>query len=214
MSARYLVAMFESLAFRLPIQVWNEYRNALDHFMRYISYPNSETKLNLRRMEGHIQRAVLDMCKIICFRMNDKLEKQIESDSIPCLRLVEDNFYERLLNDKRDCLRQLAHAKTVDHGLGENVGTNMEIVKNYLVPALGMLALWRRYEDNRLSIEKVAQILLEERRQERRNTIEESSRKWYSTTNLKNHLFPKLIMDNGGSGHCLPMARLLSLSYR
>ncbi len=163
--------------------------------MRYISHPNSETKPNLRRMEGHIQRAVLDMCKIICVRIDEKLEKQIESDSVPCLRLVGDNFYERLLTDKIEYLRQFAHAKTIDHGLGENVGTNMEIVKNYLTPALGMLALWRRYEDNRPNIEKVAQIILGERRQER----EELSKKWYSTANLKNHLFPKFIWVSVGA---------------
>ena len=32
--ARYLVALFEAHSYSLPIQVWNEYRNSLDHLIR------------------------------------------------------------------------------------------------------------------------------------------------------------------------------------
>ena len=35
--ARYFVAVYESRFSQIPIQVWNEYRNALDHYFRYLT---------------------------------------------------------------------------------------------------------------------------------------------------------------------------------
>lgn len=32
--SRALVAIFEANSYKLPVQVWNEYRNSLDHLMR------------------------------------------------------------------------------------------------------------------------------------------------------------------------------------
>ena len=95
--ARLMVALYEALLSKLPIQVWNEYRNSMDHFMRYITNPTDENKDHLSKMEGHIQRAVLDVCKYFCIGMKEKTDSTIRKDGMECLRLVDNgSFYENI----------------------------------------------------------------------------------------------------------------------
>ncbi|MBE0491312.1 MAG: hypothetical protein IBX44_03560 [Sulfurospirillum sp.] len=60
--ARYFVSVHEAKFGTIPIQVWNEYRNALDHFFRNLT---NNDPAHIGKMEGHIQRAVLDILKSI-----------------------------------------------------------------------------------------------------------------------------------------------------
>ena len=64
---RYFVVVFESRYGAIPIQVWNEYRNALDHFFRFqLDGGASEAQDHMQKMDGHLQRAALDILKIFC----------------------------------------------------------------------------------------------------------------------------------------------------
>jgi hypothetical protein len=93
------IAVCESKGLFLPLQVFNEFRAALDHFMRAVVVPKSgiinhkgqlvlQSKLaqdNIKAMEGHIQRAFLDMVKIGCsdIRKNvDDLHKDYRKDAL------------------------------------------------------------------------------------------------------------------------------------
>lgn len=81
--ARFMVAVYEARMGRLPIQVWNEYRNALDHFMRFVTNPVDENTAQLSRMEGHIQRAVLDICKFFCHAMEERMVELTKRCTFP-----------------------------------------------------------------------------------------------------------------------------------
>jgi hypothetical protein len=68
--ARYFVAIVECRFYQVPIQVWNEYRNALDHFFRDMTDPSHNHK---RKMESHLLRASLDVIKLFCHYSIDRL---------------------------------------------------------------------------------------------------------------------------------------------
>lgn len=130
---RYFVVLYESTASKLPIQVWNEYRNALDHFARHLTLTDDIAKedphQHLQKMEGHIQRAVLDISKILCLHYFDFYENIKNKNA---LSLVTDG---RLLNDietiyieSRD---KFKNAKMLDSDLGEDANVNTGVLKDY-----------------------------------------------------------------------------------
>lgn len=130
---RYFVVLYESTASKLPIQVWNEYRNALDHFARHLTLTDDISKedqhQHLQKMEGHIQRAVLDISKFLCLHYIDFYSNIKNKDA---LSLATDG---RLLNDieaiyikSRD---KFKNAKMLDSDLGEDANVNTGVLKDY-----------------------------------------------------------------------------------
>ena len=78
--ARYFVSVYESRHGEIPIGVWNEYRNAIDHFFRFLTNEkgninNQGVPCQLEKMEGHLQRAALDIMKILCHRTQENIKK-------------------------------------------------------------------------------------------------------------------------------------------
>ena len=158
--ARIMVAIFEAIIGQLPIQVWNEYRNALDHFMRYIADQNNATDKHSSKMEGHIQRAVLDVCKYFCIGMQEKINKFIENDGIDCLRMVNNGeFYKEIQVSLATAEELFTIAKTSDSQLGSYFDVNKEVIIKYLKPCFVYLEIQRLYVSNRTNIETAAQQL-------------------------------------------------------
>jgi hypothetical protein len=87
--ARYLVALNEGRHHNIPIQVWNEYRNALDHLYRHLIGREGQVK----KMEEHIQRAVLDAAKTYCHEADKRLAERISREDQECLRLVSNGTF-------------------------------------------------------------------------------------------------------------------------
>ena len=100
--ARYLVSLFESREQQLPLQVWNEYRNAFDHFVRHLTVSNDmaldDGHHHLRKMEGHIQRAALDICKFLCIYYDDFYDREIRSQA-NVMAIVTDGQFLTRAND-------------------------------------------------------------------------------------------------------------------
>jgi len=155
--ARFMVSIFEATVSAIPIQVWNEYRSALDHHMRYLTQEDSSELHQIHRMEGHLQRAVLDVCKLFTHRMLDQLEKGIKADTIEILRMVDSGrFYETLRTGIDKTTEHFAGVKTHDNTLGNEKETDESIIGEYLDVAFRAWNLFLLYHRARHDIETAA----------------------------------------------------------
>lgn len=129
--ARYFVSLYEAKFGAIPIQVWNEYRNALDHFFRDLTNPNNNN--HLKKMNGHLQRAVLDILKLYCHSIQEEVNK-LKNDIKPeILRLVDNGDFSKKLDiDINKSNDLFATAKIKDSSLGDDSHTNKEIIGHYL----------------------------------------------------------------------------------
>ncbi|MEJ1405271.1 MAG: hypothetical protein RPU73_15630 [Candidatus Sedimenticola sp. (ex Thyasira tokunagai)] len=131
--ARFMVSLYESTISKIPIQVWNEYRSSIDHHMRYLTQVDQGNIKQIQRMEGHLQRAILDVCKLYTHRIIDGLEARVEKDSIEILRMVDSGrFYEALRTGIDDLNEVFATTKTHDCDLGNEREVDDSIVGKYL----------------------------------------------------------------------------------
>lgn len=137
---RYWVSVHEARNHEIPIQVWNEYHNALDHFNRLLTQPGTsvEDKVavdhhNLPRMENHILRALLDIMKLFCVRVGDQFDTLLMQYEAEALSLVDQGRFKRnYLKMNREAEARLEHAKTTDHQLSQgDVGEDV-VIRNYL----------------------------------------------------------------------------------
>jgi len=152
--ARYLVAVFEAKFAQLPIQVWNEYRNALDHFFRHIT-SGAESSRHLAKFEGHIQRAVLDIAKTICHMSAERFAADMEKENTEALRLVNDgDFYSELLNKSHEAEKSFIQAKVTDGELGEDRSVNKQVLGLYLDACFKYFQLEDFLNANRIKIDK------------------------------------------------------------
>ncbi|MDX9902348.1 MAG: hypothetical protein RBT22_12750 [Aliarcobacter sp.] len=128
--ARYFVSLYEAKFGTIPIQVWNEYRNSLDHFFRDLTNPDNN---HLKKMSGHLQRAVLDILKLYCHSIQEEVKK-LKNDIKPeILRLVDNGDFSKKLDiDINKSNELFATAKIKDSSLGDDSHTNKEIIGNYL----------------------------------------------------------------------------------
>lgn len=130
---RYFVSLYEANFGQIPIQVWNEYRNSLDHFFRDLT--NKESS-HIKKMEGHLQRAALDILKIYCHSIQDKIEKLQSTFVLEVIQLIDNgNFLKNLKVSNQGAIDLFINAKVADNSLGDNSHTNKEIVANYLEAA-------------------------------------------------------------------------------
>lgn len=136
--ARYFVAIYESRYQEIPIQVWNEYRNALDHLFRHltaggkIGSPDDASK-HLKKMEGHIQRAALDILKIFSHKSHESISSLKASHDPKILRLVDNGKFLQSLNKKFQQAQNLFElAKVNDLDLGDDSNKNADVLERYL----------------------------------------------------------------------------------
>ncbi|WP_374088066.1 hypothetical protein [Methylomicrobium lacus] len=136
--ARFFVSMYEVLYAEIPIQVWNEYRNALDHLFRYISTPVEND--HLKKMEGHLLRSVLDITKLMYYKSKEYLDN-------------EGNIYK-----DDEVVRQLASAaeelfikaRQEDIDLGGESNQDVKILKLYMQCAFLVIDL-RSHINNKIT---------------------------------------------------------------
>ncbi len=145
--ARYFVSLYESRDQKVPLQVWNEYRNAFDHFARHLTVASEIDKdtddRHLNKMEGHVQRAVLDVCKFLCLYYDDYYKATVLQD-LDTLRLVSNGHFLQEVNDTyRSAKAQLLRAKQSDSNLGEIPVVNNDVVSEYCAAVF----LFKRIED-------------------------------------------------------------------
>lgn len=132
--SRALVAVFEANSYKLPVQVWNEYRNSLDHIMR-AAMANDETakEKQLNSSRGHLLRACLDITKLLCTYTDDWFKGLKKSKAYFSYSLVDNGNFLRDLEHQYAIARNLMiTAKTHDMHLGNDSTKDDAIVDLYL----------------------------------------------------------------------------------
>jgi len=156
--ARYMVGLHEATMGTIPIQVWNEFRSALDHHMRYLTLNDKSDHSHLVKMEGHLQRAVLDVCKLFTHRTFEALEEKLVSDTVDLLRMVNGGrLYESLRTGIDSAKEHFAKVKTCDVVLGNERGADKQIVNQYLDVVFEVWNIFLIYSQARHDIEVAAQ---------------------------------------------------------
>ena len=151
--SRYFVAVFEARFGRLPLQVWNEYRNTLDHFFRHVTKADQgkvfvDSSGHLQKMEGHAQRAVLDICKISCLFNQRHLDDLIIEHGRDVLELVDNGtFYSDLLAKRQHAILAFERAKIADSGLGSDNAANKDVVHTYVQAVFNFQILIASFDD-------------------------------------------------------------------
>lgn len=135
--ARYLVSLYESVFSEMPGQILNEFRNGLDHAMRYFSSGGDlqadDGHRNLQKMEGHLQRAVLDACKYLSYDYSEWAARFEKKHGAGVLALVSNGeFWEELQRGKEEAESSFEKAKLADAGLGEDSAQNDDVVEFYV----------------------------------------------------------------------------------
>lgn len=153
--ARYFVSLYEAKFNSIPVQVWNEYRNSLDHFFRSKTNPNDN---HVRKMQGHIQRAVLDILKLYCHSIQDLVSEIDKQYSTDVLKLVDNgNFIKNIKLGTSASVSLFEKAKIADGDLGENSHTNSEIVGKYLEAAYSFENVRKSIIDKEIDILQASQ---------------------------------------------------------
>lgn len=135
--SRYLFSLYEIAFTEMPANALNEYRNGLDHFMRFLSSGGSldadDEHGNLHKMQGHFQRAALDMCKEYAYGAEEWVRRFESQHGSDVLALVSDGaFWEEMQRDKQKAERAFEEAKLSDAALGEHPRKNDDVVDAYL----------------------------------------------------------------------------------
>lgn len=114
---KQVAAVYESTINYLPVQVYNEFRNAIDHYFRSLANVSYKKNLSvdeawnsretqLKKVNGHIVRAFLDMVKITNDVIALEIRKKHESFGLKSLAIVDNGQYitkiEALLDKAQD----------------------------------------------------------------------------------------------------------------
>ncbi|MFQ3215133.1 MAG: hypothetical protein ACI9C9_002679 [Marivirga sp.] len=136
---RYFTAVYESQNGKVLIQIWNEYRNAIDHFFRFQSSDktSAESLGQLKKMEGHLQRAAFDILKLNSHIAIENLQKFKVDYPIEALRLVDNgNFLPNLDKEISKITQLFTAAKISDHELGTSDDNDESVLEQYLEAAI------------------------------------------------------------------------------
>jgi len=152
--ARYLVVVYEVYFAEIPIQVWNEYRNALDHFFRHLAGNTEATSDHIEKMEGHIQRAVLDVCKIICHDTEKRLNGRVAELDRRSLSLIDNGSFLSNLDAGFEMAKScFIKAKTLDLALGDVAAHNNDTLSKYLDAVYSYIDVQNMLRDRRNAID-------------------------------------------------------------
>lgn len=149
---RYFVAVYESRNHEIPIQVWNEYRNALDHYFRWQTTSIQDDNSHLKKMERHLLRACLDVLKLFIHKTIQSYDEHRKLYSKDVYDLVDNGgFYSDLINRAKEITSKFESAKILDAGLGDDGSENFIIIDHYLDAAFAadslLLELMEREND-------------------------------------------------------------------
>ena len=114
-------SIYEAKIQYLPLQVYNEMRNALDHYFRaVISTDASSRASHIRKVEGHLQRAFLDITKLTCAESMEIINRTHARIGEPGLSLANNGEYIKNFTDlKVNAEETLITAKLNEYSLGD-----------------------------------------------------------------------------------------------
>lgn len=153
--SRYFVALFEARHGEIPIQVWNEYRNAFDHLFRFLV---SQDTTQIKDVEKHLLRAALDILKLYIHTTSDTIKKEIDSHKPEVLRLVDNgDFLEDINSSHKNHVNAFESAKVSDLALGNNSNKNGDVLRKYLDTAFEFKILVTKIDSKAKEIRKAQQ---------------------------------------------------------
>jgi hypothetical protein len=124
-------SIYEAKIKYLPLQVYNEMRNALDHYFRALISEGGSRSSHIGKMEGHLQRAFLDITKLTCaasMEIIDRTHKRIGETSISLVN--NGDYIKTITNLKVNAEETLIKAKLGEYSLGN--GGESSVRDNYI----------------------------------------------------------------------------------
>lgn len=127
-------ASYEAKTKYLPLQVYNEMRNALDHYFRAITSVEEKKSSHIKKMEGHLQRAFLDITKLTCAATMESIDKTHSRIGDKAIHLVGNGDYIKKMTELRmQAENALIIAKQNEYSLG---GDNEQLVRDQYLDAI------------------------------------------------------------------------------
>lgn len=131
--ARYLIVSVEARYNKSTTQSWKEIRDAFDHYMRAQTQGPTDTTNHHKKIEGHVQRAILDTCKILCREVHDSYKGVFSRYDRSAINLVDNGDFIRGLQTQTENAEKIfLCAKTEDANLGDDANNNVEVLNKFL----------------------------------------------------------------------------------
>ncbi len=153
-------AIYEAFGEALPLQIYNEMRNALDHFSRSLVPPvlldrdaNRESipehrKYQIQRSTGHVQRALFDVIKLCCSFFDKEYARRHKLVPRKALALVNGGDYIREATRLQVAARQAyIEARQKDAHIGKE-GANTEVIRAYCQALIAHMQLNKYQTEN------------------------------------------------------------------
>jgi len=142
---RYFVAYYESRFDAIPLQVFNECRMTLDHFMRFFIDENDKNN-NWNKALSHIRRGVLDILKLNCFWLQEFILREHKYVPRKALDFVLDGEYIKIFSELQTSAETaLWEAKRKETEICSDSETNINVTKNFVEAFLAYLR-WDEYQ--------------------------------------------------------------------
>jgi hypothetical protein len=127
---KHFIAVHESHFGTIPVQIYNEHRMTLDHFVRART-GNYEEHTN--NAIGHLRRAVLDIIKLNCAGLRKKIDKRNHAVPEKALGLISNGEYiKSYVKKQNEAENLLNEARCEDHKIGKDIAVNEEIVNLFI----------------------------------------------------------------------------------
>jgi hypothetical protein len=141
-SLRYFIAYYEARFDKIPLQVYNEYRMAFDHFMRF--FIDKKEKNDWNKALSHTRRGVLDILKLNCFWLQETVSQRHKS--VPYKVFGFASEYIKCYSDLQVSAESaLWEAKRKEVEICDDKDKNIEVIKNFIEAFLAHLR-WDEYQ--------------------------------------------------------------------
>jgi len=142
---RHILAYYEARIDVAPVQIYNEYRMAFDHYMRRIEMNNEGHE---KKALAHLLRANLDIIKLGCYWLKEYCEKKHRWIPKKAFGLISNGEYIKTYTKLQVCAEGLIReAKEKEVLIDESV--NIDILDKFLLAFLKHKE-WNEYQENNL----------------------------------------------------------------
>ncbi|MFZ3047978.1 MAG: hypothetical protein WA151_18850 [Desulfatirhabdiaceae bacterium] len=159
---KQLIIFYETKVNSLPTQVFNELRNSLDHFVRSLillddlGHPSQDEsrrtaymKSQLSKMEGHLQRALFDIAKLGCGKIDEKItEDHKKLGTLAIARANNGEYAIDIFSLLDNAERSLIDARNEESKVG---GENDLLVRNKFIEAFSAYVVAYDYHKKNLA---------------------------------------------------------------
>ena len=144
---KYFTAVLEATSKTIPLQVFNEHRMALDHFIRAKANNDND---NIKSGKGHLYRALLDVLKLINAGLRNEIDKKQNSIPQKALGLISNGDYIKEYTSKKNEAEELLFdARCEDYKIGNDYTENKEVANRYIKAYIAHRE-WHKYQTDNM----------------------------------------------------------------